>query len=302
MEALEIIRRDNGIDKFQSFIHKNDSVLVVSENGFQVILYHMPKNLVGILDPLDEGIVETYSILEGKIKLIGQNEENTFDRGDSFTLKGTPYAIPFQVIDDLTLVVSTNSMNYLSDKEKNKELTKIMNDLQNSDGDTKDHCERVKELGLSMIRYIPYDYAKLENFLYAARFHDCGKIHVPLEILVKPAKLNQQEYEIMKTHPYESYKIVKNYFGDDIANIVLQHHERLDGKGYPYGLYEDDICIEAKIIAVADAFDAMVTTRPYNKGKSVQEAVDELIRNIGTQFDKTCVQALIQHLKNKNLI
>ena len=100
-----------------------------------------------------------------------------------------------------------------------------------------------------MIRYLPFDYRRTDELLLAARFHDCGKIMVPREILIKPAKLDNAEYEIMKTHPYESYKIVKTYFKNDIADIVLQHHERIDGKGYPYGLAGDDILFEAKIIA-----------------------------------------------------
>lgn len=296
MEALEIIRKDNGIDSFQSFIQKNNSTLVVSENGLEVIIYHMPKDLIGSFAPIDENIVEAYSVLDGKLKLLGQATEKILETGDSFILNGNPYGVPFKVIEDLTLVISTNSVTYLSHKEKNSKLSDIMNEVQASDGDTKDHCERVKELCMSMIRYLPFNYKRTDELLYAARFHDCGKIKIPIDILIKPAKLNNEEYEIMKTHPYESYKIVNEYFGEDIASIVLQHHERIDGKGYPYGLKEDEICFEAKMIAVADAYDAMITPRPYNKGKSTQEAIDELIRNIGTQFDEQCVHALIQHI------
>lgn len=297
MEALEIIRKNDGIDKFETFIQENDSTLVVSENGMEVIIYHMPKGLIGCFAPISEETIESYSILDGKIKLDDQIEDQLLETGDSFILKGIPFGIPFTVIEDLTLVVSTNSIIYLSDKEKNQKLCEIMNKVQASDGDTKDHCERVKELCLSMIRYLPFDYRRTDELLLAARFHDCGKIMVPREILIKPAKLDNAEYEIMKTHPYESYKIVKTYFKNDIADIVLQHHERIDGKGYPYGLAGDDILFEAKIIAVADAYDAMVTPRPYNRGKSIEEAIAELKRNAGTQFDEQCVEALLQHLQ-----
>jgi len=132
--------------------------------------------------------------------------------------------------------------------------------------------------------------------------HDVGKVAVPDDILLKPGKLDQDEFDIMKTHVQKGGEIISlmsrefglnsvNYF-DMLHNIVLYHHEALDGSGYPHGLKGDEIPLEARICAVADIFDALTSRRPYKEAWSNAEALDWLKQNAGTRIDPDCVTAL----------
>jgi HD-GYP domain-containing protein (c-di-GMP phosphodiesterase class II) len=124
----------------------------------------------------------------------------------------------------------------------------------------------------------------------AGLLHDVGKIGVPDSILQKPGPLTEEEYAVMKTHPALGAHILGAAERRAEANWVLRHHERPDGKGYPNGI--SDVPLEASIIAVADAFEAMISQRPYREPRPVEEALEELSRCSGTQFDPRCVAAL----------
>jgi HD-GYP domain-containing protein (c-di-GMP phosphodiesterase class II) len=136
------------------------------------------------------------------------------------------------------------------------------------------------------------DKQALRDLELGALLHDIGKIGVPDAILRKPAQLNGEEWAKMKMHPLHGQKILRNIeFLQGAARIVAQHHERWDGKGYPFGLRGEDIDIGARIFAVVDAFDAMISDRIYQRGRSYQEALRELERCAGTQFDPLVVEA-----------
>lgn len=125
-----------------------------------------------------------------------------------------------------------------------------------------------------------------------ASIHDIGKISVPAEILNRPGALSTPEYAIIRQHSQTGYEILCGIdFPWPIADMVQQHHERLDGSGYPQGLTGNEICLEAKIIAVADVFDAIVSHRPYRPGRSFEDAVRELRRGAGTLYDAEAVEA-----------
>jgi HD-GYP domain-containing protein (c-di-GMP phosphodiesterase class II) len=120
----------------------------------------------------------------------------------------------------------------------------------------------------------------------AAMIHDIGKIYVPVEFLNKPGRLNPSEWNIVRMHAQIGHDILSPIvFPFPIHKIVLQHHERIDGSGYPNGLKESDICIEAKIIAVADVVEAMAHHRPYRPAKGFEEAILELKTNRGNTYD-----------------
>jgi PAS domain S-box-containing protein len=134
--------------------------------------------------------------------------------------------------------------------------------------------------------------SQIESIRLAARVHDIGKIYVPAEILCKTGSLDETEYSLVKTHVQRGYDTLKNIdFPWPIAQIILQHHERLDGSGYPNGLKQEDILLEARLIAVADTLDAMSTHRPYRPAKGVAEALSEICRGKGTLFDEKVVEA-----------
>lgn len=126
----------------------------------------------------------------------------------------------------------------------------------------------------------------------AAQVHDIGKIGIPIEILTKPTKLTRLEFELIKTHAEAGYDILKGiHFPWPIAEIVWQHHERLNGSGYPRGLKGDQITMEARIIAIADTVDAMSSHRPYRPALGVKAALDEISKFSGVLFDSEVVNA-----------
>ena len=131
----------------------------------------------------------------------------------------------------------------------------------------------------------------------AGLMHDIGKIEIDEKVLNKPEKLGKDEWEKMQRHPEIGYRILKsiNEFSG-IADDILEHHERWDGKGYPRGLKGEECSLHARIIAIADAFDAMTSDRSFSKAKSVEEAINELRRCAGTQFDPEIVRIFIEKI------
>jgi len=130
--------------------------------------------------------------------------------------------------------------------------------------------------------------------------HDLGKIHIPAEILSKPTKLTRIEFELIKTHPEAGYEILKGVdFPWPIAQIMLQHHERLDGSGYPHGLKEDEILLEAKILMVADVVEAMASHRPYRPALGTEAALQEISANAGKYYDADAARACIALFRGK---
>ncbi|MDX1721310.1 MAG: HD domain-containing phosphohydrolase, partial [Salegentibacter mishustinae] len=135
-----------------------------------------------------------------------------------------------------------------------------------------------------------------------AYFNDNGKLTVPLEILNKEGKLTPEECELMKAHTTNGAEMMRNHeiaWLREAAFIVEQHHERYDGKGYPFGLKEEEVSLEAYIIAVVDSFDAMTTNRPYREALTVDQAIEEIIKGRGSQFHPQVVDAFLQLLHDQ---
>ena len=140
-----------------------------------------------------------------------------------------------------------------------------------------------------------YDPDQVENIYNIALLHDIGKLAIPDEILNKPSALNDEEYEVMKTHASIGQDILKEIVSSpELSQGAGFHHERIDGKGYPNGLKGDEIPEVAQIIAVADTFDAMYSTRPYRKKLELSTVLDELRRISGTQLNPKFVEVFIQ--------
>lgn len=136
----------------------------------------------------------------------------------------------------------------------------------------------------------------------SAIFHDIGKIGTPDAVLNKPSRLSEEEFQIMKKHPENTYEILQGFEGfEKIALNARYHHERFDGKGYPLGLKGEDIPLAARIILIADTFDAMTSTRPYRKGLPYEVAFEELLQFSGTQFDPQLVKMFIEGMRKEAL-
>ena len=134
----------------------------------------------------------------------------------------------------------------------------------------------------------------------AAMIHDMGKISIPAEILSKPSKLTEIEFDLIKTHPQTGYAIIADIeFPWPIAQMVLQHHEKMNGTGYPNGLCGENILLEARIICVADVVEAMASHRPYRAALGTDAALDEIFRNRGVLYDSQVVDACLSVFRDK---
>ncbi len=160
---------------------------------------------------------------------------------------------------------------------------------------TSGHQQRVAKIACALAEKLGLSEERIHGISIAGVLHDVGKIYIPAEILSKPARLNQIELSLVKTHPVVGYDILKGIsFPWPVADIVRQHHERLDGSGYPDGLSGSDILFEAKIIAVADVVEAMSSHRPYRAALGKGIALEEVSRGRGTSYDSDIVDACIE--------
>ncbi|MDX1659920.1 MAG: diguanylate cyclase [Nitriliruptorales bacterium] len=163
------------------------------------------------------------------------------------------------------------------------------------DSYTGSHIDRVEAYGRRLLEVVDPELTEDEALLWGFRLHDVGKIGVPDSVLRKPGPLDEEEWEVMKRHPEIGAEIIASApFLESARAVVLHHHERWDGRGYPYGLAERAIPFSARLFSVVDAYDAMTSDRPYRSGMDVEQAVQELVRNAATQFDPEMVEAFIQ--------
>lgn len=166
--------------------------------------------------------------------------------------------------------------------------------LDAKDSGTKGHCYRVVQYTKILAEKLGISGEELDNMLTGALLHDIGKVTIPDAVLFKTGQLDDKEWEIIRAHPKVGYEIVsKIEFFKEASQIVLNHHERFDGKGYPEGLKGTEIPPGARIFAVADAFDAMTSDRPYRKGMALEDAKNELLRCSDLQFDPQVVEIFI---------
>jgi putative nucleotidyltransferase with HDIG domain len=186
---------------------------------------------------------------------------------------------------------------YIQEVEQNYEsLWQVMfSALDLKDGVTGGHSSRVADLAVYLGRRLGMSADELEHLRWAALLHDVGKIGVADDILRKPGPLSVAEWEQMRRHPAYGYSIVGQHsLLSQVAEIVYSHHEHYDGTGYPRGLAGEEIPLGARIFAAADAYDAMTSDRPYRPALSHSQAIDEIERNAGSQFDPRVVAAVLE--------
>lgn len=162
------------------------------------------------------------------------------------------------------------------------------------------HNHKVANISEQIGKELGWNEDRLLNIKLAAELHDLGKISIPLDILNKPGKLNEAEYRLIQEHVKTSYEIIKDIkFPFSLAEIIYQHHERLNGSGYPRGLKEDQISIEGRILAVSDVLDSMTSYRPYRESLGIEKALEELDKGRGSQYDEKIVDIIFK-LVNDN--
>lgn len=182
---------------------------------------------------------------------------------------------------------------------KSNALSTIMQTMHEKTEETEEHCNRVGSLASELLKLSgkKRDY-EIEEIKLIAEVHDIGKISISDNILHKPSKLDENEYEQIKYHSESGYKIISNIIdNEDIAIAVLYHHEKYDGTGYPHGLKGEKIPLYSRIISICDAYDAMTSDRVYREALSKKQAIKEIKRNAGTQFDPVLVERFLKIVK-----
>lgn len=194
-----------------------------------------------------------------------------------------------------------NKKNYNSRSVRNNTVNIILNIMFEKSEREKKHSDRVASMCSSIAEELKWDIQSINRLRVAGVLHDIGKIGISENILNKSCRLDKNEWNIMKSHPQKGARILEsNVEFKDIAQVVLYHHERYDGTGYPSGLKGREIPIESRIIAVADAYDAMINERSYRRALRVEDAISELIECSGGQFDPEIVDVFVNKVLIKN--
>jgi diguanylate cyclase (GGDEF)-like protein len=255
-----------------------------------------------LIDDTDDGTVEDLlSQFKQKIREYNQNISR-YDISLSF---GYFVGRKEEVSAEMLFQQADNNMyqNKLlnSASAKNNIVRSLMKALEARDYITEGHVERLDKYAYMIGKAIRLSSVQLDRIELLAKFHDIGKVGIPDAILNKPSFLNDTELKIMQTHTQIGERIARES-GElgGISDLILKHHERWDGRGYPIGLAGKDIPVECRIIAIVDAFDAMTNDRPYRKAVSQKEAIEEIKRCSGTQFDPELTSVFLQTFDESN--
>lgn len=277
--TLSLLGRGNGIELMkQSILKDNTFILFPSEVADAQEYFYILKG-------------EIQAEIEKKVIILGSN--------DFFSSINLETPVYFTVLKDVEILsVSTVPVFHYVSKII-EELRKIGQTVEKKDRYTFNHSSRVANYAVKTAAKLKLSREHMENLFLASILHDIGKINIPEEVLKKPSKLTNEEFELVKKHPGDGAAMIRDTPYADIADIVEQHHERVNGRGYPFGLKGDEILVEAKIIGVCDTFDAMTEDRAYRTAFSPEYAMAEINNLVGVQYDETVVKAFEQVLKEE---
>lgn len=267
--------------------------LRVVDDGLEIFESHINAGKSIICQPYEcAGSISAAYVVRGKI--YHTNEDNYINPGSWFVCKNLKETHHISVIEPTTLLMVRTANIVDAQMSMIEGLSDILHKIQEKDDYTEVHCNNTGNLAVQIATFMKLDEKIIENVLYAGKCHDVGKIDLPIAVLNKPSELSAEEYDLVKTHSEVGATIIQDVLNnEELAEIVRQHHEKLDGSGYPKGLSGRDIRMEAKILLVADSFDAMTTNRPYRSKRSDEEAINELFKYSGIWYDDAVVKALV---------
>jgi putative nucleotidyltransferase with HDIG domain/PAS domain S-box-containing protein len=267
----------------------------------QPLLWHKsihPDDLLRIEQVIRESAAGEPFRVEYRILDALGNWHSFDDRSFSYQMDGADV-----IIDGLALDVTESKLSEEKLLKSYESVTKTLNDAINTmvkivelrDPYTSGHQQKVADLATAIAGEMKLDDSLIDQLRTAALIHDIGKMYVPSDILSKPGILSTIELDLIKTHSRSGYDIVKSMdFPTNVAEAVLQHHERLDGSGYPNQLKGDDTILEAKILAVSDVVEAMSSHRPYRPALGVDKALEEISKNKGKLYDPGVVDTCVE--------
>ena len=270
--------------------------LLAKQGDLEVMLYRITgESVVWLYPASDPNAMEYFFIHEGGVDLALDDGLQSLGPGESFSVSGLTCDVPVKMHGDTQILYVTNCPAYESLAHIDESLKDLLTRINEKDHYTSRHSKAVLQYSLAIYDAMEDHGPDIprEDLAFAALFHDVGKCFVPVEILQKPERLEQAELRYILRHPIDSGRMLQPKFGEQIAEIARNHHERLDGSGYPRGLREEDISLSSQIVAVADSFDAMTTNRGYNVVKSFLEAAGELF-SLSQQYNPMITSVLLR--------
>lgn len=239
--------------------------------------------------------LEFFCLLSGALTIHLDDQEIELTAGDSFYVENLHEEVFLKAKAETELLYITNSSLFELVNSFQGDLDKLLREINDKDQITYVHSKQVMKYSIELFRRLPSERQGIsaDEMVTAALFHDVGKCFVPDEILKKRGRLNPEEWRYIIKHPHHSARLLRPRFGSKVAEIAQNHHERLDGSGYPFGLRADEISFESKIVAVADVFDAMTTDRGYNQVLTFRQAAAELCQ-LKEQFDRRITHVLAE--------
>lgn len=289
MSGFYVRRASESIEKI---IQKSGSLSLLSHgDNVEILFQEIEKDTVSFLEPYEGNeLLEFFYVIDGEITCHDTDKEVVMKNGDYFYAYNllSPVELKALVPTKLLYVSSKPLFKYLS--HDISVLKDILKRVEEKDTYTHGHGKRVRDISRVLGKKLGLPSEKLEKLMLGALFHDIGKIEIPDEILKKPSKLTNEEFNLIKTHPVVGCEMVLNTFLEETYDIIRHHHERLNGSGYPDGISGDEITIESRIVAIADSFDAMTSKRPYREAMSYQEALEEIKSQAGKFYDGKMVK------------
>ncbi len=294
--GLKVVRRSDQNEQ----IERRPSAeleLLARQGAVEVTRQRIEAGKIFYLDAASEweGFEFVY-LLTGVLLL--KDENTLLTAGDYFYHHGLSERVFFEVREDVEFLLVSSPPSFHLVRKEFQEIMALARSVEEKDEETEGHCSRIERLAILTGERLGLIDNRLIPLSYAAYLHDVGKVRVPSEILTKPGPLTEEEWKEMRKHPvYGAEMLKEKEFLREAAEVVRAHHERYDGTGYPRGLKGEEIPIEARIISVVDAYDAMTSDRPYRPAMSREDAIEELKKNAGTQFDPRVVKVFLSVLR-----
>jgi putative nucleotidyltransferase with HDIG domain len=301
MHGFKVGKKATYLEKVE--FDTNEISLLSRGDGVEIMTHTIKKGRLFYAYPAENAnSLEFFYVLSGE--MICEMPDNKVAIGPEEYIRIQDLAEPihFQALSDVHLLWISTEPTFRQISNEISSLMEIVKQVEEKDCYTVMHSDRVANYAIKIAKKLKFNKEQLEKLSLSACLHDIGKINVPEEILNKPGRLTKEEYEIIKKHPADGAEMLKDTNYTELVPIIEQHHERLNGSGYPKGLKGEEILLEAKIIAVCDTFDAMTEDRSYRRALDNDFAINEIKSLIDTHFDKEVVEIFEEVLKEEGLI
>ncbi|MGE7980016.1 HD-GYP domain-containing protein [Psychrobacillus sp. NPDC093200] len=303
-EQLQDIKEKQSLP--QVITDKTVTTYIGSSNNISYALYTLTSastSWIYCKQNNTKNYIEKYTIITGRLKINWCDEQVILSPGDVIEPKFYDALITCHAKDIVEILIEMTSDYFERNFSERSIIHRDALRIQEVDGYTYHHCARIRDYSIELWKRMRPNGEGVDRLSLGSYFHDIGKLAIPIEILNKAGKLTEEEWKIIKMHTTLGAEIMRNHEIPRIreaAFIVEEHHERYDGKGYPYGLLGNEISLESSIVSVVDAFDAMTTNRVYRGAMTFEKAIQEMKDGRGTQFNPKVLDEFLKMLEEHN--